>query len=99
MKLKIIGRHVTVVEDKETVEDQGAMGFFSGKHNKIHIMPVMTKEIYEDTMVHEMLHAVEDQIRVFNTDSDTEERIVIALSAAILQLLRDNKKFFKSVLS
>ncbi len=58
---------------------------------KIRISPEFPQSQQEETIIHEILHAVRVQLSLNDSDTDKEERMVNALAGALYQVLNDNR--------
>ena len=93
-RIKILSREFTLEFDENLFVNHEAYGMMYDAESKIVVQAHLNKEVLEDTLLHECLHAIEAQLKMFG---DEEEKVVIRLTTAILQLFRDNKELFKGV--
>ena len=87
-KLKI-GAHEYKVTIVGAIEE---FGLCKPKNLEIFISEDAPKSQQEETLIHEALHAIVDQLRLFHmSEGDKEEKLVQRMGHAIYQLLIDNK--------
>lgn len=88
-----VGPHVYKVRLlKMMAEDHGKVGQVVNSKAVLTIDPDQSSSQVEDTFLHEVLHAINSQVK-FVKDDD-EEDAVLRLAPAILQVLKDNRKAF-----
>jgi len=95
-KLKIGGRVINVVFDKELTNREDVTGSAHYRYEKMFIQPsVEGKPRSEDdiaiTFVHELLHFIATYIAEKKLH---EEKCLTRLSEALYQVLKDNKLYF-----
>jgi hypothetical protein len=94
MKLKILARDVRLEESHTLFVDYEAYGLYMDNQNKIVVDSHVVGIMKADVLLHESLHVIQEQIRCFgDIDEDEEHKIIIPLTTALLQLLRDNKEY------
>lgn len=101
MNLKILSQNVEVTEDSHISPDDNAFGLYIPRTNEIKFIPDQSKQQYEDTIIHEMLHCANSQLDIWEEDKTTNEGhvYIVPLTTIILQFIRDNKQFIKGVLN
>jgi Zn-dependent peptidase ImmA (M78 family) len=93
-KIKIMGIEYTV-EEKDVVIIDGSTnyaGSVSYQHARIEILKEMSKERKEETLIHELLHAVLYESGI----SEQDEDLVNRASKVLYQVLKDNDLNFKN---
>ncbi len=89
-----IGAHTYEIQERDAEgESDSRFGHCFTRNLKIYVDPRVPQSQQEETLIHEALHAVCDQVRAFpTTDSgrDEEERVVQSLGHGIYQVLKDN---------
>lgn len=92
MKIKILSQEYEVIEEKVIDRDGNLLGQVNLITNEISICSDMPKEKKEITLLHEILHAILQQL-AFHEECDNEN-LISGLSTGIYQVLRDNKNLF-----
>ena len=95
-KIKILGREIKIVFDKELANREDVSGSAHYRYEKIFIQPsVEGKPRSEDdigiTFVHELLHFIGFYIA---EDKLSDEKLIKRLSEVLYQVLKDNKLDF-----
>jgi hypothetical protein len=97
-KIRVNGYDCRFVRDRSLLDDGGMFGEYSDNERVIRMAESdqFPDEIMEvGTVIHEWLHAM---IGIYNIKVPDEEALVEALEAALVQGLRDNKTFARSIL-
>lgn len=97
-KIRVNGYDCRFVRDPAMLEAEGLFAEWSGNEHLIRIAESnqFANEIMEaGTVIHEWLHAM---IALYNIKVPDEEALVEALEAALVQGLRDNKTFARSII-
>ena len=97
-KIKILAKRYSVKEVDNLVNDHNAYGMVFERLNVIKLQAGQPNQCKYDTIIHECLHAIEDQLKVFNENQEEEERKVILLTTAVISLIKDNKWLFKEMI-
>ena len=89
-----IGAHTYKISHRdEDGESDSRFGHCFPRNLVIYIDQRVPQSQQEETLIHEVAHAIADQIRAFpNTDNgrEDEERVVQGLGHGIYQVLKDN---------
>ncbi len=89
-----VGAHTyTIQYEKRLNLNHEAAGQSRHLHSEIILDPDQAQTQLEDTLLHEMLHAIDWQVHIFNKD-DVEDQIT-RLSSLLLQVIKDNPEVFK----
>lgn len=92
MKLKIGGFEWVVEENEEVAGTNDIFGLNYPKEQKIYLKPGLTKQLKEETLIHEVLHAIFWQTGLdAEFDDNQEEKIVSTLAHGLYQVFKDNK--------
>lgn len=97
-KIRVNGYDCRFVRDPDMLEAEGLFGEWSSHDHSIRIAESgqFANEVMEaGTVIHEWLHAM---IALYNIKVPDEEGLVEALEAALVQGLRDNKTFARSII-
>ena len=97
-KIRVNGYDCKFVRDPAVWDEDGQFGEFDPNKHLIRIAESsqFASEIMEaGTVIHEWLHAM---IALYNIKVPDEEWLVEALEAALVQGLRDNKTFARSII-
>lgn len=97
-KIRVNGYDCRFIRDRAVLDDDGLWAYFHSENNSIRIAESeqFPDEIMEaGTVIHEWLHAM---IALYNIKVPDEEALVEALEAALVQGLRDNKTFARSII-
>ena len=88
-RLKILGKtwKVKTVAKRIKIEDTEALGSSEIEHCKIRLSTHMDEQQQKDTLLHEVVHAIDDTLAL----GMTEEQ-VHALGAGLYQVLSENKQ-------
>ncbi len=93
-KLKIGGLWFQVVESADVANQGNAFGSMHCRQQKIFIEPSETQQKKEDTLIHEILHAIWWSVGLcerFKDNPKIEEEIVASLGNSLYQVLKDNR--------
>jgi len=94
-KLKIGGFIYQVIESQEVVNEGDAFGSFHSRQQKLFIDPNETQQKKEQTLLHEIFHAIFWQTGLLERMKDIkeikEEEIIQALAMGLYQTLKDNQ--------
>ena len=96
-KLKIGGQVYKVIRDDKQCEERGYLGICFKDHSKIFYTEDYPKETVADTLIHEMLHAI--WRNYLDEGAVEEEKAVTMLAHGLIQVMRDNPKFFDEIRS
>lgn len=77
---------------KRMSEEHGKVGQIVNSKAVLTIDPDQSQSQLEDTFLHEILHAINSQVK-FVKDDD-EEDAVLRLAPALLQVIKDNRRAF-----
>lgn len=97
-KIRISGYDCKIIRSRSILDDDGLYGSFDPNE---HAMTVAEPDQFPSelmeagTVIHEWLHAM---IALYNIKVPDEEGLVEALEAALVQGLRDNKTFARSII-
>ena len=93
-----IGPHTYKIKFVEKMgEDHDAIGHSVHERGIITLDPDMTQTQLEDTFLHEILHCLDQQTKVFEGDNKSEiEDSVARLTPLLLQFVKDNPEVFKN---
>lgn len=97
-KLRISGYDCKLVRSRELLDTEGLYGEFDPNNHVIRIAEAdqfSTELLEAGTVIHEMLHAM---VALYNIKTPDEEALVEMLEAALVQVLRQNKTFIRSLL-
>ena len=93
-KIKIRAFVYTVTENQDVANEGNVFGSTHLRRQKIFIEPSETQQKKEHTFIHEIIHAVWNQIglntRVNKDNPKLEEEIIDGLSHGLYQVLKDN---------
>ena len=92
-KIKIGAHEYQVIRDDDGADEDARFGHCMPRRLRIYVDPRVPQSQQEETLIHEVLHAVCDQVRAFSkqeTGRDEEERVVQSLGHGIYQFLKDN---------
>ena len=92
-KIKIGHQVYTLVPNDENLMDMGLLGVCYKNKSRIEYTANVPPDILADTVIHETLHAIVDNY-LFDAAQAGEEEIVTQLAHGIVQVMRDNPKFF-----
>lgn len=96
MKLKIGGFEWTVEESEEVAGTNDIFGLNYPREQKIYLKPGMTKQLKEETLIHEVIHAIFWQTGLdAEFGNDQEEKITSALAHGLYQVFKDNGNFYE----
>jgi hypothetical protein len=97
-KIRVSGYDCKIIRSRAVLEVDGLFGMFDPNE---HTMTVAEPDQFPSelmeagTVIHEWLHAM---IALYNIKVPDEEALVEALEAALVQGLRDNKTFARSLI-
>lgn len=86
MEIKIAGYQVSIMEDETILANESRIGEYSPFEQKIKIAKGLTKQQKEETLIHEVLEAIND---IYELGLDHDEQLCV-LSVALHQMLVDN---------
>lgn len=95
-KLKIIGLDYEI-KSKSPIDLNGDLGSCDSDNCIICISDALTPSNKFNTLLHEILHAINDRMSIGDVDGNvemTEEDLVDRQSNGWTAVIRDNKKFF-----
>lgn len=95
-ELKIGGFQWTVEEQKDIANESSVFGSTHTQSQKIFIEPGLNIQKRDQTLLHEVMHAIWWQSgleRIFD-DRKMEEKVVHAMAMGLYQVLKDNKLQF-----
>lgn len=91
-----IGPHIYIVKlEKDLSGNHGLMGQSRHTSSEIVIDPNLSGSQLEDTLLHEILHAIQFQTRFISDGEKDEELAVSRLTPLLLQVIKDNPEIFK----
>jgi len=85
--LSILGKPFTVTLDPSL---EGCIGECDTFHQTIKVNPSLPEATLQDTLLHEVIHAVEEQLHLRMT-----EKQVFALAAGLFAVFRDNQEVLR----
>lgn len=88
-KVRVIGKSYTVTFLEELPDDNS--GYHDGDDLEITIKEGLPKDNLADTILHELIHAVDLQMRI-----GLKEEQVCQLAAGLIALFRDNPELYKT---
>jgi hypothetical protein len=97
-KIRISGYDCKIVRSRKLLDEDGLYGLFDPNENVITLAEPdqFASELMEAaTILHEWLHGM---VARYNIKVPDEEGLVEALEAALVQGLRDNKTFARSII-
>lgn len=86
-KLKIGGYSILITYDNEILANESRLGEFSHFNQRILLASGLTKQLEEETLIHEILEAING---IYELGLDHDEQIC-KLSVIIHQIITDNK--------
>ncbi len=92
-KVKVGGFIYPVIENADVANEGNVYGSTHLRRQKIFLEPSETQQKKEQTFIHEVLHAIWNQIGLNTRMKDTpklEEEIIDGLSHGLYQVLKDN---------
>lgn len=89
-KVKIGAHTYTVMIEPQLSENHNLAGQSRHARGVIVLDKEQTQTQLEDTLLHEILHAINAQVKFIPDDRDTEEDAVSRLSPILLQVLKEN---------
>lgn len=93
MTLKLLGQQIRIVADAAIAADVGHVGQWRYRACEIAIDPGQCAGQQGDTLIHEMLEAINSMIEL-----RLEHRTITSLGAVLHQVLRDNPKLMRAVI-
>ncbi len=95
MRLKIGGYEIFIVEDETILPNDSRIGEYSPFEQKIKLAKGMTKQQQTETLIHEILEAVND---IYELNLDHDEQLC-KLSVVLHQIISDNKTLISALRS
>jgi Zn-dependent peptidase ImmA (M78 family) len=93
-KIRVIGLDFEIEENEKVANEGNTFGSVHSRKQRIFLEPNETQQRKEQTLVHEMLHAIFMQTglseRLRDNKDVTEEQLVSTISAALYAVLVDN---------
>lgn len=90
-----IGPHTYEVHVEEQFSENHALvGHANHNRGVIRLEAGQTATQMEDTLIHEILHAINSQVRFVSDERDEEEQAVSRLAPILLSVIQDNPKLF-----
>lgn len=98
-RIKIMGFEWAIEKDKSVAAEGSVFGSTHTHSQKIFLDPTTTQQKNEQTLVHEILHAIAWQTGLARrlekfSDNKIEEEIIQSLSFALYEVLKENKLHF-----
>jgi len=90
--LRILGKTFEVLWVDEVAED--AIGMCETYRQRIVMMKGLPAETEQDTLLHEVIHAIDETV-----GTNLTEQQVIALASGLLAVFKDNKEFTEYLLN
>ena len=93
-KVKILGLDWSISREKQVADASQSYGTTVHSSQSINIEPTITQAHAEQTLLHEMLHAIFVSMalnHIPDMDTKKEEHIVSALANGLYHVLKDNK--------
>lgn len=91
-----IGPHIYEVKiDEKLQENHDKMGLTNHTKLKIVLDASQAPGQMEDTFIHEILHAINNQVGFVDKDYKEEESSICRLTPMLLQVIKDNWKVLK----
>lgn len=97
MKIKILGITYEVEEVPQIDKYQRLLGEINYCDQVIKLEEGLSEDRYKATLIHEVFHGILDELGYEDLKSD--EKLVQSVSAALYQVLKDNKEFAKLLVS
>lgn len=97
-KIKVGSQVYKIKCDPERLVEQGYMGLHEGNKSLISYSSDYPDPVVADTLLHETLHAIVHNY-VYNIAGAGEEEIVTQMTHGLIQVMRDNPKFFDELKS
>lgn len=94
-EIKIAGYKVKVMRDDKLIPNESRLGEYSPFEQRISIASNLTKQQKDETLIHEILEAIND---IYELGLDHDEQLC-KLSVALHQILVDNPKKINDLLS
>ncbi len=88
-EVRILGHVYAVIYEKLDPANRSSVGKCSSAMQRIMIASTTHKEQQEETLLHEVLHAV-----VFELDLDVSEKLIYPLASGLYAVLKDNPKWW-----
>lgn len=87
MKLNIFGKIIKVLKEKNLSRRTGSRGEFYSRHNLIVIDDKLVNDEFNQTLLHELIHAVISRVSIDQTslEEGVEEIICDAVATAIIE--------------
>jgi len=92
--IKVLGKNVEIDFNDSTLEELGLLGRASSPNLKIELTSNQAMDQVKDTLLHEVLHLISSFQAL-----ELEENTVIRLSTAFMDLLVNNKKLVRFLVS
>lgn len=86
LKIKIAGYIIEIVEDENILANESRIGEYSSYEQKIKLHPGLTEQQKNETLIHEVLEAIND---IYELGLEHDEQLC-KLSVAIHQIIVDN---------
>lgn len=95
MKFKIAGYQVEVITDQNLIANSSRLGEYSPYEQRIGIAQGLTKQQRDETLIHEILEAIND---IYELGLNHDEQLC-KLSVALHQIMVDNPKEINDLIS
>lgn len=90
--LRILGKNFQILWEEKVADD--AIGMCETHLQRIAMMKGLPLETEQDTLLHEVIHAIDETVGLSLT-----EQQVIALASGLLAVFKDNKEFTEYLLN
>lgn len=90
-KLKIGSQVYKLKAKGALLQEQSVLGLCFKDISEIHYSELKPPDVIADTILHEVLHAI---VHNYLYDIEEEEEIVTQMAHGLVQVMRDNPKFF-----
>lgn len=96
-KLKVLANDYDVIEKPVINQGQALLGMIDYFKNEILICSTLSLESKHVTVLHEVLHAIFEQLG-FDKEHD-DEQLIKSLSTCIYLFMKDNKQFIMDIIN
>lgn len=93
-KVKIGAHEYKVICEKDLASNHGALAQSRHAKGVIVIDPDVTATQLKDSLIHEILHCINYQVKFVSSDADEEEAAVVRLTSILLMVIKENKQLF-----
>jgi hypothetical protein len=84
-KINVLGQKLKIVYLKKENKENRDMGLLDAKEGKIYLSTKMNKNAIEETLLHEIIHALAQKLGI-----KLSERKVVALSSGLYSFFKSN---------